>query len=519
MPEKHSTLPRGLEAAGHADKLQATAPFGSKFGRLFPDLPAATFGDTKPERTENLTKLAAAMISKFDAPKDGPDGEESGIPALYTYFGQFIDHDLTFDPNGSFAKQKDASAVNDFRTAAFDLDNLYGRGPGDQPYMYEDDGRSLRLGNPITLGFDGARDLQRNEAGRALIGDPRNDENSIVSQFQGLMIRFHNSVVAKNPKMPFEQVQEIVRHHYQYVVLNDFLPRIVNKAVLDKLRGPDGHFDRAKLKFFRAFDHPFMPVEFSVAAYRLGHSMVRPGYRLNDATLVPIFPLAAKDEPGFPEGLTGFRRLISDWGIDWGRLIDLDVRAYGIDPDTVPKLDPKQKADNFKRLQFAYRIDTALVHPLGNLPMPVAGNNPLSLALRNLERGVEFSLPSGQTVAKAMGEIPLEDDKIGIGAAEDGAHLDSITTIADVFKGNCPLWVYILAEAVHHKAVPDPTLPVVEPKHVTTPQLGPVGGRIVAEVFLGLMFADSGSYLVKNPTWAPTGDFKLKDLVAAAIKG
>ena len=133
------------------------------------------------------------------------------------------------------------------------------------------------MGDPITQGRPpGANDLQRNAAGRALIGDPRNDENAIVSQLQGLFQRFHNRMVAQNPGTSFEDIQQLVRHHYQYVVLNDFLPRIVSAAVLDELK-TNGVFDRSKLKLFTDFCNPFMPIEFSVAAYRLGHSMIRPG--------------------------------------------------------------------------------------------------------------------------------------------------------------------------------------------------------------------------------------------------
>src|ERR1700720_4123094 len=140
MAGQHSVVMRGLEAAGKDPNLQ-----GAKFGRLFPKAPAAKYGTTPAEEDANLDKLAKAMISPFDPPKDGPDPEESGIPALYTYFGQFVDHDLTFDPDASFQKQKDPTARVDFRTPAFDLDNVYGRGPGDQPFMYADDGKSLLL--------------------------------------------------------------------------------------------------------------------------------------------------------------------------------------------------------------------------------------------------------------------------------------------------------------------------------------------------------------------------------------
>ena len=489
--------------------------------QIFPELPAAKFGKTDAEEQANLAKLASGMVSEFDPPKDGPDPEESGIPGLYTYFGQFVDHDLTFDPSSSFQKQKDPDAGVDFRSPAFDLDNVYGRGPGDQPYMYEPDGKSFLLGDPITQGRPpGARDLQRNRAGRALIGDPRNDENAIVSQLQGLFLRFHNRMVSQDPHAAFEEVQRTVRHHYQYVVLNDFLPRIVSAAVLSELK-TNGVFDRAKLKFFKAFESPFMPLEFSVAAYRLGHSMVRPGYRLNDTVLLPIFPLPANEtagNPNFPEGLTGFRRLISDWALDWGRFVNIDTRAYGVDPDNHPT--NQQKIDNFNRLQFAYRIDTALVDPLKNLPQPVADNPPPSLALRNLQRGREFNLPSGQEVAKFIGAPVLADKDILIGQGVDKPDkpLPAITEVGGAaFAGNCPLWTYVLAEAMRNKV--EVTIPVKEEKQVSTPQLGPVGGRIVAEVFLGLMYSDPGSYLTMDPNWTPPSgrNYALRDLIQFAL--
>lgn len=502
MAGKHSQLLRGQSKVGEDPH------FEGRFGRMFPNLKAAQFSDT------DLATLATAMVSPFDAPKDEPDDEESGIPALYTYLGQFIDHDLTFDPNTSFQKQKDPDAGIDFRTPAFDLDNVYGRGPGDQPFMYDTDGKTLLLGAPLTLGAPGARDLQRNAAGRALIGDPRNDENTIVSQLQGLFLAFHNRKVREQPDADFAAVQQTVRFHYQYIVVNDFLPRIVQAKALDELK-TNGAFDRRKLRFFTKLKDPFMPLEFSVAAYRLGHSMVRPGYRLNDATLLPIFPVPPDVAPGFPEGLVGFREMIRDWGIDWGRFIDVDIRAYGSqqDPDA-------HKTENFRRLQFAYRIDTAIVDPLGNLP-PAVASNPASLALRNLLRAHEFNLPSGQEVARAMGVTPLKNEEILIGQGVDKPD-PPLKNIVDVggkaFDGNCPLWTYVLAEAMLNRT--NVSAPVVEKVSISTPQLGPVGGRIVAEVFLGLLFADEeGSYLTKDPGFIPGGkpDYRLKDFVNYAL--
>src|SRR6202790_2117823 len=355
MAQRHSTPIRGLTSTKNS------AIFQGRFGRMFRSLPAATFGSTAPENVQNLSALGTAMSAKFDPPTDGKDPEESGIPGLYTYLGQFVDHDITFDPASSLQMQDDPDALTDFRTPAFDLDNVYGRGPDDQPYMY-DGNNAFLLGNPLSGGDPKATDLPRNSAKvrRALIGDPRNDENTIVSQLQGLFHRFHNRTLADHPNTAFEEIQRLVRFHYQFVILNDFLPRIVHSSVIADLK-MNGKYDQHKLKFFHWKNGPFMPVEFSVAAYRLGHSMVRPGYRLNDAVLLPIFPLPPSETTGFigqPEGLTGFRTLISDWAIDWGRFIDIDTRNYGTDSATPTN---PQKIENFRRLQFAYRIDTSLV--------------------------------------------------------------------------------------------------------------------------------------------------------------
>jgi hypothetical protein len=504
MSSRHSIPIRGLMSTKRSPFFQG------RFGRMFRSLRPATFGATEGENIKNLATLGAKMSAGFDPPKDGKDDEESGIPALYTYLAQFIDHDITFDPASSLQKQDDPDALIDFRTPAFDLDNVYGRGPDDQPYMY-DGGDSFLFGDPIQGGDPSAKDLARNNANprRALIGDPRNDENTIVSQLQGLFLRFHNRTRTDNPNLEFADVQKLVRFHYQYIVLTDFLPRIVHSSVLSQLKS-GREYDRSKLKFFHWKNDPFMPVEFSVAAYRLGHSMIRPGYRLNDndLTLLPIFPVASQN---LKEGLTGFRAMNPAWGIDWGRFIDIDIRNY--DGST---------ADQKKRLQFAYRIDTSLVNPLSDLP-PAVASNPSSLAQRNLERGWRLGLPSGQRVAHAMGVTPLQDKEIVIGKGTDAADPDAGTIIdpklglAKVFAGNCPLWTYILAEAMRFKEAVK--IPVNENMTITTPRLGPVGGRIVAEVFLGLMFGDKNSLLNLNPDWQPQqgGNFALKDFVKYAL--
>ncbi len=498
MTQKHSQPVRGLTAA------KSSPLFQGRFGRMFRALRGAQFGDTEQQNLDNLKKLGAAMSAEFDPPKDGRDDEESGIPALYTYLGQFIDHDITFDPASSLQKQNDPDALVDYRNPAFDLDNVYGRGPDDQPYLYNGN-QAFLLGEKINGGDPNATDLARNGADprRALIGDPRNDENTIVSQLQGLFLRFHNRTLAENPKLEFGDVQQLVRFHYQYVVLNDFLPRIVQGAVLDALKVGQ-RYSRHKLEFYHGKNESFIPVEFSTAAYRLGHSMIRPAYRLNEATLLPIFPVPSK---GFPDGLTGFRGMNPAWGIDWGRLIDIDTRTYD-----------GTAAENAKRLQFAYRLDTSLVNPLSDLP-PAVASHPSSLPERNLLRGWRLGVPSGQAVARAMDIRPLRDEEILIGQGLDKPDkpLPKILSVSPVFADNCPLWTYILAEAMHHRK--SVKLPVKENVSVNTPQLGPVGGRIVAEVFLGLMFGDPNSLLNLDPAWIPKSgaNYKLKDFVSYAL--
>jgi hypothetical protein len=200
---------------------------------------------------EVLGQLADAMTAPAGRtpPEDQPDDDENtggaedpGISAGYTYLGQFIDHDITFDPATSFQRTKDRNALIDYRTPRFDLDNLYGRGPADQPYLYERDGKSFVLGDHLTGSErdEHACDLPRSPSnGRAIIGDPRNDENEIVSQLHAAIMRFHNLLVKQHDNEEFEWIQQRVRWHYQWIVLHDFLPTIVNKETLASIL-PDG---------------------------------------------------------------------------------------------------------------------------------------------------------------------------------------------------------------------------------------------------------------------------------------
>jgi hypothetical protein len=489
----HGVGLRGLEVPRGSEQ------FEGRFGRMFRTL-------TPAEHTEeDLTKLALAMVAKREdppTPETDPDDEENpDISAGYTYFGQFIDHDLTFDPNSSLQKTNDPDALVDFRTPRFDLDCVYGRGPDDQPYLYDDDGVHMLLGNALTGNPDdnGTRDLPRNTPKeRALIGDPRNDENVIVSQLQGTMLRFHNKMVAvesarRGRPATFAEVQRAVRRHYQWAVFNDFLPTIAGHAVVDevlpnlKSKKPITE-EKPHLHFFRWTYEPFMPVEFSVAAYRFGHSMIRPIYRLSRT--VPRFPIFADADPN----LRGFRVFPANWAIEWKLFFPIDPKA--------PKLGPD-------RLQPAYKIDSSLVNPLGKLPPSIA-KNPASLAARNLIRGMRMNLPSGQRVARHMGITVLEEKDLKVGKAPDDSKNPTLVSISPNFRNNAPLWFYILSESQHDHG---------------GRRLGKVGARIVTEVFVGILVGDNHSFIAQDPKWAPYPEvcrdgktFGISDLVVLATK-
>jgi len=503
----HGDHPRG------ADFFPKSPSFEGRFGRMFRTLPAAQFQEG------DLKALAAAMVAEPEPiENDEVDPEENrGIEAGYTYLGQFIDHDLTFDPASSLQKQNDPDGLVDFRTPRFDLDNIYGRGPDDQPYLYEDNGVRLLLGRRVTGNAQDpqTRDVPRNTnpggRARALIGDPRNDENVIVSQLQATMLRFHNRMarflptipgnegLLNDPKKLFEATQRQVRFHYQWAVVNDFLPTIAGREVVDKIlphlkKGTSIAVDKPDLSLFHWTKEPFIPIEFSAAAYRFGHSMVRPAYRLN-TTLPNPFPIFGDSEL---TSLTGFREFPSPWAIDWSLFF---------------KIRPTAPATGKGRVQQAYKIDTSLVNPLGHLPAVIGANVP-SLAERNLIRGWRMGLPSGQEVARYMHVNVIPDAKLRVGKAteEDSPNNPLLTDISARFAGNAPLWYYVLAEAQQEFDGNDDT-PI---------RLGPVGGRIVASVFIGLLVGDNFSFL-HQPSWRPIqaftvgGKFGIVELIKQAM--
>jgi hypothetical protein len=485
MPE-----PSSVDGMRHGDELRGLALqavvfsplFEGRFGRMFRTLPSFT----PPE--DSLVALADHMFEKAGVDKDPGEGggvdprHNPDIPAGYTYLGQFVDHDITFDPASSLQQQNDPDALHDFRTPRFDLDSLYGGGPSQDPFLYDQEPSDDRLkGVVFLLGKDvgNGRDLPRNTQGRALIGDPRNDENLIVSQLQCAFLRFHNRVAERvadqttlqGPDL-FAETQRRVRFHYQWMLVHDFLPRIVGSNVVDQIMptGATASQVISNLQSFHWKKAPFMPVEFSVAAYRFGHSMIRFDYSINEG-VQDVIVFSDSTDP--LSNLNGFRRLPESWGFQWKFFFEVSSH------------DP----------QLSHRIDTKLAKPLEDLPKVIA-MHPRSLAERNLLRGRAFGLPSGQEVATAMGVTPLSDTDLGI------------TSVSTEFTGNAPLWFYILKEA--------------ELQH-DGQRLGSVGGRIVAEVLLGLLAGDPHSYLSEKPNFtpaqflAPNGVFGMPELLRFAF--
>lgn len=511
-----------------------------------------------------LADLAGLMRGNPDTVKDGDDPEENlWVPAGYTYLGQFVDHDLTFDSTSTLnladRAPQGTHVPSNLRTPRFDLDNVYGDGPDAQPFMYEADGATL---------LTGENDLVRAPNGRAIIGDKRNDENSIVCQIQLGMIRYHNKIVAKlgtedpahwnTPHDLFGSARNEVRWTYQRILIEDFLPRIVRAEVLADLKDRTPHQRRKHYALYTAEKRGNLPREFVGAAYRFGHSGVRTGYRLNTTTSLPIFfGTTNPDQPNPPtDSLLGFDPLPILHVIEtWERFFP--ATPPGADIGRTGRAIADDTPDTAVRLQFAYKIDTTIVDPLAALPDEIAGGGTkaeatteiapktfpetlpdepghtrVSLALLNLLRGNSYGLPSGQSVARALKQdgkkvsmltaaemvVRVESDAVPAGGNPDGVQAFKWTPVPADLQHRTPLWFYVLAEAQSSvlKAVPGDADGVFLESDLmagggAATQLGWVGGRIVAEVFYGLLDADPDSVFNHSaahgftPRLAPAG--------------
>ncbi len=453
----------GFNNRGLVEVLRGRFNQPGRFGRMFPELRSLKSFDPGPEE---LGKVNGAMDGGNPLPTDTSQNNPR-IKAGYTFLGQFIDHDLTLDTTSQLEQQIDVSATTNFRTPALELDSLYGLGPSVQPHLYDRD-KPFRL----LLSPDG-NDLPRNSQGTALIGDPRNDENAIIAQLHLIWLKFHNQVFEKEfADMPigkerFEATQKVVRWHYQWLVVNEFLPRICGSNLVAKT------IDELPFEFYH---HAFMPVEFSVAAYRFGHSQTRPGYLLGTTggtRAAALFP----DDPSLPNSvgdLRGFRPIPPELRIEWNTFFGPSAQASKL-------------------------VDTKLSRVMLRLPdgvvPPGTADKFRSLATRNLQRGIDISLPAGQHVASRLRiSNRLTEDEIWT------------TNGSKIGSGFAPLWFYILREGE---------------VRANGRRLAGVGAAIVARSFVSFLMADKASYLWQDPYWTPTlgknGRFTASDLVNYAL--
>ena len=432
------------------------------FGRLF-DLGPHFISD---EALEALGKPGGLMHEKGSA-----SSGNSSIPAAYTFFAQFVDHDITLDTTSQLnsTQVQLPESLPNLRSPTLDLDSVYAFGPEASPYLYDGTGRLL-VGNA-----ENANDLARvvtgemsgqTQIGRALIGDPRNDENLFISQLQMAFHLFHNKLMdAENGR--FERAQRQTRFHYQHIILHDFLKRICDPKVyrfgLERL-----YRQEAPIFYERDSDGNLpMPVEFSVAAYRFGHSMVRSAYKPNTKQKsIELF-----DEEF---GTLGFSAIPEKLSVEWKFLFE------------------KGTSDQSRK------IDELLTDELLNLPGPVVEDpDPLnqSLPFRNLVRGRSLGLPSGQAVARLLcdSDYPVEMTDLKLETAQGWKGLKP--AIRQELREATPLFYYILRESnVVHKG-----------QH-----LGPVGSAILMEVFGGILSLCTDSFL-SDRSWSPSEEVASTD--------
>jgi len=428
--------------------------YSGKYGRMFPEL------EPLIDEEKFLLQIGwTGGLCDGTPLAEQPGSDDAGVAAGWPFFGQFIAHDITAD-RSQLAEHADAEAIRNFRTPRANLECLYGAGPVGSPFLYDRE-------DPAKL-LTTAYDVPRNQQGIALVGDPRNDVHLFVSQLHLAMLKVHNRLVERLREDGvaesdlFEEAARATCWHYQWTIVNDYLPTLVGRELMAELlsTGP---------RFYRPEGSPFIPFEFADAAFRYGHSQIRHSYRLN----------AASGELALFPDLVGFRPVPAARKIDWRYLFALS----GEDPP-----------------QPAKRIDGCLPRSLIELPPVITGAVDIeqyhSLAVRDLQRGHALGLPSGEAMARKMGETPLTGEQTGLAAQG--------------WSGETPLWLYILKEADVHAA---------------GDRLGPVGGRIVAEVLLGIIDGDPESYRSVAPAWQPTlprpqdGSFGLAQLLRVAGEG
>ena len=489
------------------------APAGSfDFGRMFPDLPPFAEANDRVRAALLAVGQQGGILDAGDDLAAGPkrlivDPTVNGNPtatdpygsnpdnptmtAGSTFVGQFTDHDITFDQTSQLGVPQNPLSSPNTRTPALDLDSVFGGGPGRRPDLYAENSDGS-VGPKLKIGSGGVHeDVPREASGdgtyTALLGDPRNDENVIIAGLHCAHILFYNRVLDElsefdlrhfpaaraadltNRHELFLIARQVTLWHYQWLLVNEHLPQIAGQQVVSDVLRNGNHF------YNPPRGDAFMPIEFGGAAYRFGHSMVRPSYRANftsgtgdstNATADPFFALVfdateadfsappSYDRDDLLGGFPAPRRYIG-----WQTFFD-----FG---------DGQVKNNK--------KIDPTISSVLFTLPIPAIAphtqTSPTVLPQRNLLRQLTWGLPSGQAVARAMRVDPLSV-----------ADLSEIGSVYTPFAVSTPLWYYILAEA---KAVAGGL------------NLGPVGGRIVTETLVGLLRADPTSYLAVQPRFTP----------------
>jgi hypothetical protein len=483
-----------------------------RFGRIFSNLPS--FDHRIDGRARDALIAALLDIGKPGGMLDAKDDLGRGPvdllvdPALSlnnpnnptmtagaTFMGQFMDHDMTFDLSSRLGVPTDPASSANSRTPAFDLDSVYGAGPAGDPQFYR---RLDKSGHATQFKIESGgqfEDLPRNPDRSAIISDPRNDENIIIGGLHAAFLKFHNNAVdrvrSEHPREAYDEVfrraRQLTTWHYQWMVVHEFLPKFIGQTLVDDI-----------IRHGRRFYRPpvaQIPVEFQGAAYRFGHSIVRPSYRANLAGDhgQPFFALTfdgTQEGKSDPDDLRGGARAPRRF-VGWQTFFDFGAIPRPRDPAGSP-LSGDTRPNKL--------IDTRISTPLFDLPLGAiaAGTPPTSLPQRNLLRQVTWQLPSGQSIADYMG-VPILSKRDLKDLHDYHLGLDEST----------PLWFYILKEA---EVMADGL------------HLGPVGGRIVGEVIIGLIQLDHESY-AWAPRWRPTlptttgrvtGDFRMIDFLTFA---
>jgi hypothetical protein len=451
-----------------------------------------------------LDDLSDPVLSITDPTRSLNNPDNPSMTAGVTFFGQFLDHDVTLDPRSPLLKRSNPRKTTNFRTAAFDLDSVYGSGPEESPELYDVSSGDIKLrvepipGSELVSRKRAIRfDLPRDPNNNAILGDSRNDEHVILAQFHLAVLRFHNAVIDhlradpthadQSAERIFKKAQRQVRWHYQWIILHEFLPLTIGQERVDDILQNGIRFyrvdDDSDGRRDRRSKDPKIPIEFSVAAYRFGHSQIRPSYRLNFGPTggSPFFAFIFDDtqDPNDPDpiDLRGGKRAPRRF-VDWQTFFNFGDGNFR----------PNKRIDG--KLSSVVMLLPGSRRPAPGLP----ADGIQSLASRNLMRHVNFGIPSGQAIARRMGLPVLTPTQ-----------LDALTPFG--MEKSTPLWFYILKEAE-----------LME----NGLRLGPVGGRIVGEVFIGLLKADETSYLAARPDWTPVlpsatpGEFRITDLLTFA---